>query len=122
MNARRWGSMLGSVLPSLNPGCSIKLNRSDSGFLPLEMDLNCGAYLLDGLYATTIDVDAYWTYHFVNFEPRSVIGVPPTLMNTFGKIVLAAISADSPSDGPGVPRYLYPLALVKAGPKTCSFR
>src|SRR5215471_1803485 len=120
MKARPCGSVFGSVLPSLNPGCCISVNRSASGFLPLAMALNCGAYLLDGLYATTIDVDAYWTYHFVNLLPRSVIGVPPTLMNTFGKIVLAAISADSPSDGPGVPRYLYPVAVLKAGPNTFS--
>src|SRR5215469_17734699 len=122
MKARPCGSMFGSVLPSLNPGFCISVNRSVSGFLPLAMALNCGAYLLAGLYATTICVDAYWTYHFVNLLPRSVIGVPPTLMNTFGKIVLAAISLDSPSDGPTVPRYLYPVALANAGPNTCSLR
>ena len=50
------------------------------------------------------------------------MGLPPTLMKTFGKIVLAAISLDRPSDGPAVPWYLYPVALAKAGPNTCSFR
>src|SRR5579859_1408234 len=114
--------MFGSVRPSLKPGCSISLNRSESGFLPAAMALNCGANLLFGLYATTICVEAYWTYHLVNFAPRSVIGVPPTLMNTFGKIVLAAISADNPSEGPAVPRYLYPVAFAKAGPNTVSLR
>jgi hypothetical protein len=74
------------------------------------------------LYATTIEVDAYWTYHLVNLGPRSVMDLPPTVMKTFGKIVLAAISADSPSDGPAVPWYLEPVALAKAGPNTFSFR
>src|SRR5215467_2776479 len=43
-------------------------------------------------------------------------------MKTFGKIVLAAISLDSPSERPGLPTYLYPVALANAGPNTCSLR
>src|SRR5215813_156887 len=122
MNARPCGSVFGSVRPSWNPGCSISLNRSDTGFLPLAMASNWDAYLLFGLYATTIDVDAYWTYHLVNFGPSDSIDLPPTVMKTLGKIVLAAISADNPSDGPAVPWYLYPVACAKAGPKTFSLR
>src|SRR5262245_41297295 len=122
MNARPCGSVFGSVRPSWNPGCSISLYSSEIGFLPLAMALNCGAYLLFGLYATTIDVDAYCTYHFVNVDPSSLIGLPPTLMKTFGKIVLAAISLDNPSDGPAVPWYLMPEAFANAGPKTFSLR
>ena len=122
MNARPCGSVFGSVRPSWKPGCSISLNRSDIGFLPLAMASNCGAYLLFGLYATTIDVLAYWMNHFVNFGPSDSIDLPPTVMNTFGKIVLAAISLDNPSDGPAVPWYVYPVALVKAGPKIFSLR
>src|SRR5262245_29114906 len=122
MKARPCGSVFGSVRPSWKPGCCISVNRSDIGFLPLAMASNCGAYLLLGLYATTIEVVAYWTYHFVNFGPSDSIDLPPTVMNTLGKIVLAAISADRPSDGPAVPRYVYPLAFSNAGPKTFSLR
>src|SRR6266567_13948 len=122
MKARPCGSVFGSVRPSWNPGFSISVNRSENGFLPLAIAWNWLAYLLAGLYASTIDVDAYWTYHLVNLAPRSAIDLPPTVTKTFGKIVLAAISADRPSDGPAVPWYLYPVALANAGPKTCSFR
>src|SRR5258708_22849103 len=103
MSVRPCGSVFGSVRPSWKPGCPISVNRSDSGFLPLAIALSCGPYLLAGLYATTIDVAAYCTYHLLNFDPSAAIGLPPTLMKTLGKIVLAAISADSPSDGPAVP-------------------
>src|SRR5215472_6417361 len=122
MKARPCGSVFGSVRPSWKPGFSISVNRSDSGFLPLAIALNCGAYLLLGLYATTIEVVAYATYHFVKAGCSASIDLPPTEMKTLGKIVLAAISADNPSDGPAVPWYLKPVALAKAGPKTCSLR
>src|SRR6266702_7980948 len=103
MKARHCGSVFGSVRPSWNPGCSISVNRPASGFLPLAIASNCGAYLLAGLYATTIEVDAYWMNHLASLGPSLAIGLLPTLMKRFGEIVLAAISPDSPSDGPAVP-------------------
>src|ERR1022692_630026 len=107
MNARPCGSVFGSVRPSWKPFCCMIVNKSEIGFLPAAIASNWLAYLLAGLYASTIEVAAYWTYHFVNLgsRPGSMLS-PPTLMKTFGLIDLAAISADSPSDGPGVPRYL----------------
>src|SRR5271166_5801628 len=94
MKDRPCGSMLGSVRPSLKPGCSIRVNRFFSGSLPLAIALNWLAYLLLGLYATTIEVPAYWMYQFVNLGSSGVMLSLPTLWKTFGWISPAAMSAD----------------------------
>src|SRR5262249_3579893 len=114
--------MLGSVLPSLKPGCSMSVNRSFSGLLPDLIALNSDAYLLFGLYATTIDVPAYWVYHLVNLGNSGVTLSPPTLSKTFGWISPLAISDSRVPDGAPIPLYLYPSAFVNAGPTTFSFR
>ncbi len=97
--------MLGSVRPSLNPGVSISLNSFASGSLPLAMALNAGAYLLFGLYATTIDVAAYCTNHVVNFGSSGTMLSFPTLSKTFGVITFAAISDESSPEAPARPEY-----------------
>src|ERR1700691_1183838 len=92
MKSRPCGSMLGSVRPSLRPGVSSSVNRPLSGFDPSAKALNWLAYLLLGLYATTIDVSAYWAYHLVHFGSSGVMLSPPTLSKTFGVISPEAIS------------------------------
>src|SRR5271166_997551 len=122
MNDRPCGSMLGSVRPSLKPGCSIRVNRFFSGSLPLAMALNWLAYLLLGLYATTIEVPAYCTYHVVNFGSSGVMLSPPTLSKTLSWISPAAKADSSSPEAPDRPEYPYPVAAVKAGPATFSLR
>src|SRR5579871_6622182 len=84
MKSRPCGSVAGSVRPSFRPGVCSRVNRSDVGLLPSAMALNWPAYLLAGLYATTIEVPAYWMYHFVNFGisrvNRSDVGLLPSAM------------------------------------------
>src|SRR5579863_5042770 len=101
MKSRPCGSEFGSVRPSLRPGVCSKVNRLDSGLLPSAMALNWLAYLLFGLYATTIEVPAYWMYHLVNFGSSGVMLSPPTLSETFGWISPEAMSVSrSPEDAP----------------------
>ena len=92
------------------------------GSLPLAKAWNWLAYLLFGLYASTIWVDAYWTYHLVNFGSSGVMLSPPTLSKTFGLISPEAMSEDSAPDAPARPEYLNPVAFSKAGPTIFSFR
>src|ERR1700684_331296 len=117
MKERPCGSMFGSVRPSLKPLVSIRVNRSFSGSLPLTMALNWLAYLLSELYATTIWVPAYWTYHLVNLGSSGAMLSPPTLSKTFGLISLAAMSDDKAPEELTQSVYLSPVALMKAGTK-----
>src|SRR5215469_118962 len=122
MKSRPCGSMFGSVLPSLKPLVSRRVNRSFSGFEPLAIALNSGAYLLFGLYARTIDVPAYWTYHLVNLGSSGVMLSPPTASNTFGVISPDAIFDSSSPDEAPRPEYVSPLAFSKAGLATLPLR
>jgi len=64
------------------------------------------AYLLLGLYATTIWVDAYWTYHLVYLGISGVMLSPPTLSKTFGLISPAAMFDSSSPEAPARPEYV----------------
>ncbi len=61
-------------------------------------------------------------YHLVNLGCSGVMLSPPTASNTFGLISLLAMSASSAPEESPRPVYLYPVALVKAGPATFSLR
>src|SRR5579862_948493 len=101
MKSRPCGSTFGSVRPSLRPGVCSKVNSDDNGLLPSAMALNWLAYLLFGLYASTIEVPAYWTYQLVNLGSSGVMLSPPTLSKTFGVISPEAMSASrSPEAAP----------------------
>src|SRR5580700_6729348 len=103
MKSRPCGSVLGSVRPSLRPGVCRRVNSDDNGLLPSAMALNWLAYLLLGLYASTIDVPAYWMYQLVNLGSSGVTLSPPTLSKTFGVISPEAISASRAPDCPPRP-------------------
>src|ERR1700727_3499528 len=116
MKARPCGSTFGSVRPSFRPGvCSVLLNRLHSGLEPSAMALKSLAYLLFGLYATTIDVPAYCTYHLVYLGSSGVMLSPPTLSKTFGLISPPAMSASRSPEAAPPPLHLYPCAFVNAG-------
>src|ERR1700727_1348577 len=107
MKARPCGSTFGSVRPSFRPGvCSVLLNRLHSGLEPSAMALKPLAYLLLGLYATTIDVPAYCTYHLVYFGWSGVMLSPPTLSKTFGLSSPPAMSVSRSPDAPPCPTNL----------------
>src|ERR1039457_2337475 len=114
--------MLGSVLPSLKPGVSIRVNRLLSGFVPRAMALNWLGYLLAGLYRTRIEAHGYPTYPLVKFGSSDVMLSPPTLSKTSGLISPEAMFEDSSPEAPDRPEYLYPSAFWKAGPTIFSLR
>ena len=86
------------------------------------MALNWLAYLLLGLYATTIEVPAYWMYQFVNLGWSGVMLSLPTLWKTFGWISPAAMSASRVPEALAKPEKVYPVAAWKAGATTFSLR
>src|ERR1700729_2933206 len=106
MKSRPCGSVLGSVRPSLRPGVCSRVNSDDNGMVPSAMALNLLAYLLLGLYATTIEVPAYWIYQLVNLGSSGVMLSPPTDSNTFGVISPAAISDSRVPEELPWPEYL----------------
>src|ERR1700742_657942 len=122
MKSRPCGSMLGSVRPSLRPGVCSSVNRSWIGLLPSAMALNWLAYLPLGLYATTMAVPAYWTYHLVNLGISGVMLSPPTDSKTSGLISPEAMSASRSPEEAARPENAYPVALVNAGPATFVLR
>ena len=84
--------------------------------------MNSLAYLDFGLYAITIEVPAYGMYHLVNFGWSGVMLSPPTDSKTFGLISPAAMSDESVPEALPVPENPAPVAAVKAGFTTFSFR
>src|ERR1039457_6932869 len=114
--------MLGSVLPSLKPGVSIRVNRLLSGFVPLAMALNWLGDFLAGVLGTTNEGDGDSTYNLVNLGSSGVMLSPPTLSKTSGLISPEAMFEDSSPEAPDRPEYLYPSAFWKAGPTIFSLR
>src|ERR1700728_2954640 len=70
----------------------------------------------------TIEVPAYGMYQLVNFGSSGVMLSLPTDSKTFGLISPDAMSDSSVPEALPVPEYPAPVAAVKAGFTTFSFR